>query len=465
MVLLNYLEILKGLTRRGADYSEFFRGREESFSLLLEDGRVEKVIQGAEEGLGLRVLVGGRTYYTFSQNVSSGSGLTLAKELAEAMAVGKRSSRPRSKYARGALPIPPPRRQTTGLSPPALTAQVREVDRMIRKFHPGIRQVVIAGREHQTKVRIQNSLGDDARDHRLTSIWAVQVIAADGAVIQTGYETAGGNVGLHKFPPHTLEEIALTAARRAVQMLSARRAPGGRMPVILAAEAGGTMVHEAIGHGLEADLVQEKFSIYSGRRGQRVANPLISVVDDPTLPGRRGSYLVDDEGVSAQQTMLVERGVLKTFLYDRLTAHKEGRASNGHGRRQSYHYRPVPRMSNTMILPGREDPEKILAELSRGLLVKKMGGGQVNTVNGDFVFEVTEGYQIEGGEAAYPVRGATLIGNGAEVLRQIDRVGSDLGFGLGTCGKEGQGVPVADAQPTLRIPEITVGGSTEPVKK
>jgi TldD protein len=308
-------------------------------------------------------------------------------------------------------------------------------------------------------VDIANSLGERARDRRIASVWMAQVVAADGAVIQTGYETAGGCDALGSFPPDTLERIALEAARRALQMLTARPAPGGRMPVVLSAEAGGTMIHEAVGHGLEADLAQEGFSVYAGKLGKRIASPLVSVVDDPTLCGRRGSYAVDDEGVPAERTLLVDRGVLRTFLFDRLGAAKDGRASNGHGRRQSYHQRPIPRMSNTMILSGADDPAKILGEVKRGLLVRKMGGGQVNTVNGDFVFEVTEGYLIEGGEAAYPVRGATLVGNGPEVLRTIDRVGSDLGFALGTCGKDGQGVPVSDAQPTLRIPELTVGGT------
>jgi TldD protein len=336
---------------------------------------------------------------------------------------------------------------------------VRRVDRLVRKVSPKIRQVILAGRERRQDVRIANSLGELARDRRLAAIWMAHVVAADGAVIQTGYETAGGSTALAAFPADTLERIALAAARRAVQMLAARPAPGGRMPVVLSSEAGGTMIHEAVGHGLEADLAQEGFSVYAGKRGRRIASPLVSVVDDPTLPGARGSYAVDDEGVPAERTLLVERGVLRTFLFDRLSAAKDGRASNGHGRRQSYHQRPIPRMANTMILPGTDDPARILAEVAQGLFVRKMGGGQVDTVNGDFVFEVTEGYRIEGGEIAYPVRGATLVGNGPEVLRRIDRVGTDLGFGLGTCGKDGQGVPVADAQPTLRIPELTVGGT------
>jgi TldD protein len=449
---------LAGLVRRGADFAEFFKERAFSRLVHLEDGRVEKVLQGDEEGLGLRVLRGDQTYYTFSQRTGAASGRALAAELA-AVIGGRLPREKRYRYLSVASAPPPPRVRAAAPLPRELTALVRRVDRLVRKVSPSIRQVILVGRERRQDVDIANSLGERARDRRIASVWMAQVVAADGAVIQTGYETAGGCDALGSFPPDTLERIALEAARRALQMLTARPAPGGRMPVVLSAEAGGTMIHEAVGHGLEADLAQEGFSVYAGKLGKRIASPLVSVVDDPTLCGRRGSYAVDDEGVPAERTLLVDRGVLRTFLFDRLGAAKDGRASNGHGRRQSYHQRPIPRMSNTMILSGADDPAKILGEVKRGLLVRKMGGGQVNTVNGDFVFEVTEGYLIEGGEAAYPVRGATLVGNGPEVLRTIDRVGSDLGFALGTCGKDGQGVPVSDAQPTLRIPELTVGGT------
>jgi TldD protein len=458
MMGAGYPEILARLARRGADYTEFFRERSESLLVHLEDGRVEKIVQGDEEGLGLRVLQGVQTYYTYSQRATPAAGRALAEELKAV--IGKRPAHaPRFRYLPGGAIPRPPRRTAGGAVPREVAAEVRRVDRLVRAHHPAIRQVVIMGREQRQDVRIWNSLGEDARDRRVSSVWLVQVVAADGTVIQTGYETAGGSLGLGEHPPGTLEQIARAAAGRAVQMLTARPAPGGRMPVVLSAEAGGTMIHEAVGHGLEADLAQEGFSVYAKKRGRRIAAPLVSVVDDPTLCGRRGSYTVDDEGVPAERTLLVDRGILRTYLFDRLSAAKDGRASNGHGRRQSYHQRPIPRMSNTMILPGTDDPARIIAEVPRGLLVKKMGGGQVNTVNGDFVFEVTEGYLLEKGEIAHPVRGATLIGNGPAVLLQIDRVGSDLGFSLGTCGKDGQGVPVADAQPTLRIPELTVGGT------
>jgi len=200
------------------------------------------------------------------------------------------------------------------------------------------------------------------------------------------------------------------------------------------------------------------FSVYAGRRGDMVASPLVSVVDDATLQHKRGSYAFDDEGVPGQRTLLVDRGMLKGYLYDCLTALKDNTASTGNGRRESYKSRPLPRMSNTFILPGSTEPDDIVRATGRGLLVKKMGGGQVNTLNGDFVFQVTEGYLIENGKVGDAVRGATLTGNGPAVLKSIDMVGNDLGFGIGTCGKEGQGIPVADAQPTLRIPEMVVGG-------
>lgn len=231
------------------------------------------------------------------------------------------------------------------------------------------------------------------------------------------------------------------------------------MPVVMAGEAGGTMVHEACGHGLEADLEQRGLSVYTGKKGQQVASELVTVVDDATLPNRYGSYRFDDEGVPSRKVTLIENGILTDYLYDHLTATKENRESNGHGRRESYQHKPLPRMGNTYIAPGKEDPEKIIKDYKTGLLVKKMGGGQVNTTTGDFVFDVAEGYLIKDGEVGPMVRGATLTGNGPEVLRMVERVGSDLGFTIGTCGKDGQGAPVSDAQPTMAIKELIVGGT------
>jgi TldD protein len=335
---------------------------------------------------------------------------------------------------------------------------VLNANRVARSFDRRIRQAMVVYRENRQQVLIANSDGVLAEDERMYLTALVHVVAADGDIVQTGYEPIGGTCGMELFDAYPLEIAAETAARRAVAMLSARKAPAGVMPVVISSEAGGTMIHEAVGHGLEADLAREGLSVYSHRIGERIASPLITVVDDATLTGKRGSFRFDDEGVDAERTVLVERGVLKTFMYDRLTAMKDGASSTGNGRRESYKHRPIPRMTNTMIVPGESDSGELLRSTPNGLFVKKMGGGQVNTVNGDFVFEVSEGYLIENGKIGDPVRGATLTGNGPRVLLSIDLVGSDLGFAIGTCGKDGQGSPVSDAQPTIRIPELTVGG-------
>jgi TldD protein len=335
---------------------------------------------------------------------------------------------------------------------------VRQANRIARSFDARIRQVQVVYRENRQQVLIASSSGNIVQDNRQYLTAFVHVVAADGGVIQTGYESIGGLCGMELFESSPLEGAAEKAGQRAIMMLSARKAPAGRMSVVLSAEAGGTMIHEAVGHGLEADLAQSGVSVYSGRIGQQIASTLITVLDDATLPGKRGSFRFDDEGNEAQRTVLVDRGILKTYLYDRLTAMKDGVQSTGNGRRESYRHRPIPRMTNTMIAPGSARPADIIKGTPKGLYVRKMGGGQVNTVNGDFVFEVNEGYLIEDGTVSEPLRGATLIGNGPQVLMSIDAVGSDLGFSIGTCGKDGQGAPVSDAQPTLRIPEITVGG-------
>jgi TldD protein len=338
-------------------------------------------------------------------------------------------------------------------------ALVDEMDRIARGISPEIRQVRATYGEAERRIEVAAHPGVFASDAQTFTLLTIQCVAGNGSGLTMGYETGGGTCGwefLEEFLPETL---ARKAAERAVRGLTARRIGGGRMPVVLSSEAGGTMVHEAIGHGLEADLARRGMSVYRDSLGKPVASPLVSIVDDATVPGRRGSFGIDDEGTPGQRTVLVEGGILKGFLYDRLLAMKEEVRSTGNGRRESYRHKPIPRMTNTIILPGRTPPEEILRSVPSGLFVRKMGGGQVNPVTGDFMFEVAEGYRIENGRRGERVRGATITGNGPEALSMIDMVGSDLGFGLGTCGKEGQGVPVGDAQPTLRFgpPYITVG--------
>jgi TldD protein len=455
--------VLRQVLKNGGEYADLYLERSSPLAILCEDDRIEKVIAGRECGAGLRLISGKRTAYAYTNELTTSSLLGLA----EAMSRSVRSpegpgERPitlqgTSPAGSGSFVKQPPEQVTTDKK----AEMVKRANHIARNFDPRVRQVMVTYRENRQEVLIATSSGEVIEDTRSYLTAMVQVVASDGGAVQTGYEPVGGLIGMELFDAEPLELAAEKAARRAVMMLTARKAPAGRMPVVLSSDAGGTMIHEAIGHGLEADLAQSGLSVYSGKLGQQIASPLITVVDDATLPGRRGSFRVDDEGTNAQRTVLVEQGILITYLYDRLTAMKDGTRSTGNGRRESYRHRPIPRMTNTMIVPGATRPADILKSTPKGLFVRKMGGGQVNTVNGDFVFEVSEGYLIENGRIADPVRGATLVGNGPAVLMSIDLVGSDLGFSIGTCGKDGQGSPVSDAQPTLRIPEITVGGEVE----
>jgi TldD protein len=454
--------VLRRVLRNGGEYADLYLERTSPLAIQCEDDRIEKVIAGRECGAGLRIISGKRTTYAYTNELTTSSLLELADAMSRSVG-GRQDSGERAivlnriSLVNGSFVKRPPEKISTDKK----ADMVKRANHVARNFDPRIRQVQVTYRENCQEILVATSTGEVIEDtrHYLTAM--VHVVVSDGTTVQTGYESVGGLTGMELFDAEPLELAAEKAARRALMMLTARKAPAGRMPVVLSSDAGGTMIHEAIGHGLEADLAQSGLSVYSGKVGQQIASPLVTVVDDATLPGRRGSFRVDDEGTKAQRTVLVQQGILKTYLYDRLTAMKDGTLSTGNGRRESYRHRPIPRMTNTMIEPGVTKPADILKATQTGLFVRKMGGGQVNTVNGDFVFEVSEGYLIENGAIGDPVRGATLVGNGPGILMSIDLVGSDLGFSIGTCGKDGQGSPVSDAQPTLRIPEITIGGEVE----
>ncbi|WP_224982766.1 TldD/PmbA family protein [Geomonas agri] len=450
--------ILKRALAAGGEFADIYYEDGAYTSVTCEDGKVERVLSAADRGIGIRVISGFSTAYAYTNQLNEDSLL----QLAETVSRGVRSGIPHPdfnlcvrKSAQGYPAAIPPDQVELARK----VELVQRADRAARGFDPRIRQVLAVYRDARVKTQSVNSMGEFHEESSCSTVFITQVVAQDGKVTQTGYEPVGAARGFELFDDFPPEELALKAAARGVMMLGARKSPAGQFPVVLSSEAGGTMVHEAIGHGLEADLVQAGSSVYRGRIGEQVASELITVIDDATIPYQRGSFGFDSEGTPAQKTVLVENGILKGYLYDRLSALKDGCASTGNGRRESYRNRPIVRMTNTLIAPGTSDPGEILKCVPNGLFVKRMGGGQVNTVNGDFVFEVSEGYLIENGAIGEPVRGATLAGNGPAVLRQIAMVGNDLGFGIGTCGKDGQGVPVSDAQPTLLIPAITVGGA------
>ncbi|MFA5353299.1 MAG: TldD/PmbA family protein [Thermodesulfovibrionales bacterium] len=452
--------LLKRVLLRGGEYADIFVEHRGSTAIQLEDDTIEKVLTGMNAGVGVRLICNGKTAYGFTNDFSLASLHALADTVSKAFTGGTESGKEPVFDMKRLKPLVtfPVRRDPSGIHVSDKVAIVKKGNEAARKFDPRISQVGVIYRDTLQRVKIFTSDGTIAEEERFYTMGMVQVVAREGETIQTGYEPVGGLIGYELFDENPMEVVGAKAAERAILMLRAGRAPGGRMPVVISSEAGGTMIHEAIGHGLEADLAQQGLSVYSGKKGQQVASSVITVLDDATIPYKRGSFSFDDEGSPSQRNVLVKDGILVNYMYDRLTAMKDGVSSTGNGRRESYDSKPIPRMTNTFIAPGTVDPAEVVRSVDKGLLVRKMGGGQVNTVTGDFVFEVQEGYLIENGEVGEPVRGATLIGSGPEVLNSIDMVGTDLGFSIGTCGKDSQGVPVSDAMPTLRIPEIVVGG-------
>jgi len=450
-------KIIKRALKNGGDFGELYLEDTQSTSIICEEDRIEKVLPGRERGCGVRVLSNMKTFYAFTNDLTEKGLLGVADIVAAAVKdgveVGEINLNDKT-VAEGFLI----KKSPFDVDLAKKIEYVNIANSVARGYDERVRQVKVIYGDSLRDTAIINSEGIWVEEQKTSTLFLCQVVTQQGDVIQTGYEPVGGLLGLEIFDDNPPEVVAELAAKRGVMMLSARKAPGGRMPVVLSSEAGGTMIHEAVGHGIEADLACEGLSVYAGKLGQQVANTIITVIDDGTMANKRGSGFYDSEGTANSKNVLIEDGILKKYMQSRLTAMKAGVESTGNGRRQSYRHQPIPRMTNTYIARGKDNPADILKATDSGLYVVKMGGGQVNTVNGDFVFEVTEGYMIENGKQGEPVRGATITGSGIEVISSIDMVGSDLGFGIGTCGKDGQGVPVSDAQPTIRIPEITVGG-------
>jgi len=452
-------KIFTPVMKRGSSFADLYGEDVESKIIVLEDGRLEKITGGRDIGVGLRAIKDLRSTYTYTNELSEQSVVSLAKQVAGILD-GKSAFSPKT----WEFPLRPLRfpilKDPSEIAIREETGLLRLADKAARSLDKRIQQVRVVYGSKVQKVVTANTDGQSTSEEKIATIFLVHVVARENDMIQTGYEPVAEARGFELLSEERVEEIASHAAKRAVNLLRARPAPSGTMTVVLSSNAGGTMIHEAVGHGLEADLAQEGLSVYSEKIGQDVASNVITIVDDATLESKRGSFFFDDEGSPGQRSVLVKDGVLQGYMYDRLTSMRDGVQSTGNGRRESYRHTPIPRMTNTFIESGGSDPEEILRSVEKGLFVVKMGGGQVDTVNGNFVFEISEGYLVNKGRIGDMVRGATLIGNGPKVMREIDMVGTDLGFfGIGTCGKDGQGVPVSDAQPTLRIPQIVVGGT------
>jgi TldD protein len=334
-----------------------------------------------------------------------------------------------------------------------------EADQAARDVSDAIRQVVVGYGESRQEVLVANSEGIAHSDARTRVRLMVNAVAERNGEIQTAVESPGAQRGFEFFDDTSAAEYARAAAQRAVLLLDAAPSPAGTMAVVIGNEFGGVLFHEACGHGLEADFVVKGSTVFAGKIGQQVASPTVTAIDDGTLLSRWGTLAVDDEGVPTRRNVLIQDGVLVSYMYDRLRAGQQNHPVTGNGRRQSYQHLPIPRMTNTFIAPGAHSVEDIIAATRQGLYAKKLGAGQVDVITGDFVFAVTEGYLIEEGRVGRPVRGATIVGNGPRALHKVDMIANDLKLAPGTCGKEGQGVPVSVGQPTIRISELTVGGT------
>ena len=445
--------------RAGGDFAEVFAEDRRASSARLDDGKVEELTSGRERGAGIRVVRGETTGYAHTADLSE-SGLREAADAAAAAARGREGGTTVVGLERRDVAPPHEVRVLPESVEKGRKVQLLErADDAARAEGDAISQVSASYADSRRRILVANSDGLLTGDDQVRTRFFVQCVAVADTGMQTATEAPGRTVGFELFDDIEPEEVARTSARRALTMLRARPAPTGKLPVVLKRGAGGVLFHEACGHGLEADLVAKDASVFRGRTGERVASPLVTLIDDGTLAREWGAYAIDDEGAPARPNVLIEQGVLTDYMWDLLRSRKEGREQSGNGRRETYQHLPMVRMTNTYLRSGEDDPDEIVRQTPYGIYCAQLGGGQVNTATGDFVFGMTEAYLIENGEITEPVRAANLIGNGPETLRLVDAVGSDFGTWPGTCGKLGQGVPVSAGQPTLRVAELTIGGT------
>jgi len=443
-----------------ADDGELFLEYRQSESIVFDDGRVKSASFDTAQGFGLRAVSGEATGYAHASELSE-HALMRAKDTVMAVTRGQSGAE--------AVPLRQTNRSLYGDDNPLSLVPFEDkvgllgdMDAYARSLDINVRQVTASVLGSWQAVQIVRQGGERVADIRPLVRLNVQVVLEQDGRMEMGSHGVGGRINFDTYmSAGTWKPAVDEALRQARVNMEADPAPAGEMIVVLGAGWPGILLHEAIGHGLEGDFNRKKTSAFAGLRGERVASPGVTVVDDGTLEDRRGSLSIDDEGTPSEYTTLIEDGILKGYMQDRMNARLMGEGSTGNGRRQSYAHMPMPRMTNTYMLAGDKDPGEIIASVDKGLYATSFGGGQVDITNGKFVFTCTEAYKIENGKATTPVKGATLIGSGPDVLTKVSMIGNDLEMdpGIGTCGKNGQGVPVGVGQPTLRIDGLTVGGT------
>lgn len=449
--------VLSAALATGGDFAEIFVEDRTNNSITMMGGRVESAIAGRDYGAGIRIYKGFNSIYAYTNKTDRDCLVQTAKEAAAAL-LG----------SRGEMNISLVKTQVDNKhiirTDPDKVEKSRKVELMKRansaasQYDSLVSQVTVTLAEHDQHIMVANSEGLWKQDRRVRSRLGVQAAAALNGEMQTGFYGPGAMKGYEFFENLDVESYAKEAARIAVTMVRAGYAPSGRMPVIIDNGFGGVIFHEACGHGLEASSVSKGLSVFSGKLGQQIASPLVTAIDDGTIANEWGSINIDDEGMPSKRNVLIENGILKGYMVDRLNGRRMGLESTGSGRRESYRFAPTSRMTNTYIANGISTPEEIISNTEKGLYAKYMGGGSVNPATGEFNFSVMEGYLVENGRITEPVRGATLIGKGIDVLTKIDMVGNNMTFGQGMCGAASGSVPTNVGEPMIRVSEITVGG-------
>lgn len=445
----------------GIDYADLYFQRTWQEGWVLEDGEVKEASYSIDGGVGVRSLAGEKTGFAYSNQITADALMDTGRTAAGIVRSGQRLPgqlvRPVSAMSRyeGIDPL-------AGLSAEDKVAMLKQADKVARAADPSISQVSASLSGTYEVVLVRASDGTLAADIRPLVRFNVSVIAVKNGRRERGSAGGGGRYSMAKLrDDQVAEQYAKEAVRQALVNLEAVDAPAGQMPVVLASGWPGILLHEAVGHGLEGDFNRKGSSAFAGKMGQRVAAKGVTIVDDATLADCRGSMSVDDEGTPGQYTPLIEDGILTGYMQDKLNARLMGMAPTGNARRESFAHLPMPRMTNTVMLAGQDEPSDIIKSVKRGIYAVSFGGGQVDITSGKFVFSASEAYLIEDGKVTAPVKGATLIGNGPEAMQRVSMIGHDMALdtGIGVCGKEGQGVPVGVGQPTLKLDELTVGGT------
>ena len=443
----------------GGDFAELYAEDMRRTSVLLMDGKVETAVGGRTRGVGLRVYKGFLSVYVHGNDLSEAGLMRLAAQAADAVGDAKAAPADIRLVGSVAANIHPVKELPCDVAGARKAELVRRAYAAAKGVDEAISQVQVSLNASEKEVLIANSEGLMVPDKRVYTRLGIEAVASSGAENQSGRESPGALKGFELFEGQVdVEENARSAARTAVTMLRAKPCPAGVMPVVIDGGFGGVIFHEACGHSLEATSVALGLSVFCGKMGQQIASPVVTAVDDGTMPGEWGSLNIDDEGNPTQRTVLIENGILKNYLIDRLNARRMEMSVTGSGRRQDYTFAPTSRMRNTFIAPGSDDEEEMIRTAGDGLYCKKMGGGSVNPVTGEFNFAVGEGYLIRDGKITEPVRGATLIGKGADTLMHIDRVGPRMWMAQGMCGSLSGSVPTNVGQPRIRVSSMTVGG-------